>query len=86
MTDGYHYEGFGQSDYKITQFKNMLCVFCKMKCALRIKIRKPSQLWHDYANPKQAAELQWRISMGIATFLLAVCVTLVRCGHAKGVI
>jgi lipopolysaccharide export system permease protein len=74
--DGYRYEGSpGQNDYKIIQFK---------KYAVRIKqpdshvvhqedeTLSMSQLWDDYDNPKRAAELQWRISMGIMTFLLAL--------------
>jgi lipopolysaccharide export system permease protein len=75
-TDGYRYEGSpGQNDYKIIQFK---------KYAVRIKqpdahtvhqedeTLSTTQLWDDYENPKRAAELQWRFSMGIATFLLAL--------------
>lgn len=75
-TDGYRYEGTpGQNDYKIIQFK-------------KYKVRIPHnevnitqeenealptlQLWQDYANPKRAAELQWRFSIAISSFLLAL--------------
>lgn len=75
-TDGFRYEGTpGQNDYKIIQFK-------------KYKIRIPQnevhvtqeenealstlQLWQDYANPKRAAELQWRFSIGISSLLLAL--------------
>lgn len=74
--DGYRYEGMpGQNDYKIIQFK---------KYAVRIpqnnvhvtheenEALTTSQLWRDYQNPKRAAELQWRFSIGLSTFLLAL--------------
>jgi len=75
-TDGYRYEGVpGQNDYKIIQFK---------KYAVRIvapdahvshhqdETLSATQLWGDYSNPRRAAELQWRFSMPLATFLLAM--------------
>jgi len=75
-TNGYRYEGTpGQNDYKIIQFK---------KHAVRITQQHPQalhdvaetqstlQLWKRYDDPKWAAELQWRFSIGIATFLLAL--------------
>lgn len=74
--DGYRYEGRpGQNDYKIIQFK---------KYAVRIpqnnvhvtheadEALSTLQLWHDYKTPKRAAELQWRISIAISAFLLAL--------------
>lgn len=75
-TDGYRYEGTpGQNDYKIIQFK---------KYAVRIphtdvRITHPEdetlstmQLWQDYQTPHRAAELQWRISIAVLTFLLGL--------------
>jgi len=74
--DGYRYEGMpGQNDYKITQFK---------KYAVRIpqndvrvthqenETLSMVQLWQDYSNPKRAAEFQWRFSIAISAFLLAL--------------
>jgi lipopolysaccharide export system permease protein len=74
--DGYRYEGVpGQNDYKIVQFK---------KYAVRIppsdirvmhmqdETLPTASLWDDYVNPKRAAELQWRFSIGISAFLLAL--------------
>lgn len=75
-TDGYRYEGTpGQNDYKIIQYK-------------KYKVRIPQndvhvtqeenealptlQLWLDYANPKRAAELQWRFSIALSSLLLAL--------------
>jgi len=31
-----------------------------------------SELWQDYDNPRRAAELQWRISIGLSAFLLGL--------------
>ena len=75
-TDGYRYEGMpGENNYKIIQFK---------KYAVRIpspdvrvahqqtETLSTGQLWRGYANPSNAAELQWRISIAVSTFLLAL--------------
>lgn len=75
-TDGYRYEGMaGQSDYKIIQYK---------KYAIRIpqsdtriihmqdETLPTLALIYDYANPKRAAELQWRLSIGLSALLLAL--------------
>jgi lipopolysaccharide export system permease protein len=74
-TDGNRYEGTpGENDYKVIQFK---------KYAVRISQNDPhfvnqdieslslAELWQDYAIPKHAAELQWRISMGLSPLFLA---------------
>ncbi len=74
--EGYRYEGTpGQNDYKIIQFK---------KYAVRIpqndtrvsheeaETLSTQQLWRDYADPARAAELQWRFSIAISAFLLAL--------------
>jgi lipopolysaccharide export system permease protein len=74
--DGYRYEGTpGQNDYKIIQFK---------KYAVRIpqgdaravnqenEALTTAKLWHDYAMPRRAAELQWRFSPAFVTLLLAL--------------
>ena len=74
--DGYRYEGTpGQNDYKIIQFKKYAVRFKQADSHAIHHIDETlsvSQLWKDYDNPKRAAELQWRFSMGIATFLLAL--------------
>ncbi len=74
--DGYRYEGTpGQNDYKIIQFK---------KYAVRIpqndvrvtheedESLSTLQLLQSYSNPKRAAEFQWRFSVAISAFLLAL--------------
>ena len=75
--EGYRYEGTpGQNDYKIIQFK---------KYAVRIpnqamtsqhqaqEVIPTTLLWqHYFQNPKNAAELQWRLSMPLSVFLLAL--------------
>lgn len=75
-TDGYRYEGTpGENDFQIIEFG---------KYEVRIPqptTRTPhdesetlstSKLWQEYQDPKRAAELQWRFSIGILTFLLAI--------------
>lgn len=75
-TNGYRYEGTpGQNNYTIVQYK---------KYTVRIGQGDPRELHQqneslstidllsDYGNPKRAAELQWRFSIAIATFLLAI--------------
>lgn len=75
--DGYRYEGIpGQNAYKIIQFS---------KYAVRLpdqpieashqaqEVTPTSTLWqHYFNNPKNAAELQWRISMPLSVLLLAL--------------
>lgn len=74
--NGYRYEGVpGHNDYKIVQFK---------KYGIRIPQNNPHvlhqenealsswQLWQAYDQPKKAAELQWRVSIALSTFLLAL--------------
>ncbi|HEX4045695.1 MAG TPA: LPS export ABC transporter permease LptF [Gammaproteobacteria bacterium] len=76
MADGYRYEGApGQNDYKIIQFK---------KYAVRIpqdetrvihddeEALSTQALWQEYQEPLHAAEFQWRFSIAIAAFLLAM--------------
>ncbi|MBA3660427.1 MAG: LPS export ABC transporter permease LptF [Gammaproteobacteria bacterium] len=75
-TDGYRYEGIpGQSDYKIIQYKNYFVRIPQND----VRITHPEnealssqKLWQDYANPKRAAELQWRLSIGISAVVLAL--------------
>lgn len=77
MENGYRYEGIpGQNDYKIIQFKKY-----ELRIPLNNDVRASHhevetlsswQLFNDYSNPKSAAELQWRLSLAILTFLLAL--------------
>jgi lipopolysaccharide export system permease protein len=89
-TDGYRYEGApGRNDFKIIQFK---------KYAVRmqdseIKVTHLEEealptlaLWQGHSAPKYAAELQWRLSIAISTFLLAmlaVPLSVVRPRHGR---
>lgn len=74
--NGYRYEGTpGQMEYKIIQFS---------KYAVRIadqvmgsarqaeEVIPTTQLWNTYQNNKNAAELQWRLSMPLSAILLAL--------------
>lgn len=74
--DGYRYEGVpGHNDYKITKFSQY-----KVRMPTKVAATNPAEvealptraLWQRYADPFAAAELQWRISIGIATLLLAL--------------
>jgi lipopolysaccharide export system permease protein len=73
--DGYRYEGApGRNDYKIIQFKKYAVRIPQNDVHVTHKETEtlPTlQLWRDYANPKHAAEFQWRFSIGISAFLLA---------------
>ena len=74
--DGFRYEGVpGQNDYKITQFGKYSVRIPQVDARTTHQANETLStldLWNDYGNPKRAAELQWRFSMAIATFLLAM--------------
>jgi len=73
---GYRYEGTpGQNDYKIVQFKKYAVHIPQneMRATHEEDETLPTlQLWHDYDNPKRAAEFQWRFSIALSAFLLAL--------------
>lgn len=75
-TDGYRYEGTpGQNDYKIVQYKKYAVRIPKndMRVSHEESETLPTaQLIKLYDNPNHAGELQWRFSIGIAGFLLAL--------------
>lgn len=75
-TDGYRYEGTpGQNDYKIIQFKKYAVRIPQndvQATHLENETLSTLQLWQDYANPKRAAEFQWRFSLAISVLLLAL--------------
>jgi lipopolysaccharide export system permease protein len=74
--DGYRYEGTpGQNDYKIIQFKKYAVRIPDTEARITHEENETlslTQLWNDYSKPKKAAEFQWRFSLAIATFLLAI--------------
>jgi lipopolysaccharide export system permease protein len=76
LVKGFRYEGVpGQNDYKITQFKTYSIRIPQMDGRANhpeVEAQQTSLLWHNYDQPKQAAELQWRISIGLSAFLLAL--------------
>ncbi|MBV9576445.1 MAG: LPS export ABC transporter permease LptF [Gammaproteobacteria bacterium] len=75
-TDGYRYEGApGQNDYKIIQYKKYAVRIPQNDMHIthqEVEILSTSQLWQNYTNPKYAAELQWRFSIALSAFLLAL--------------
>ncbi len=74
--DGYRYEGApGQNDYKIIQYKKYVVRVPQNNMHAthqEVETLSTAQLWRDDANPKQAAELQWRFSIALSTLLLAL--------------
>lgn len=74
--DGYRYEGTpGENDYKITQFKKYAVRIPQADMHVvhpEVETLSTIDLLKDYHNPKWAAEFQWRFSLSIATFFLAM--------------
>lgn len=74
--DGYRYEGTpGQNDYKIIQFKKYEVRIPQNETHLthqESETLSTIDLWKNYNNPKHAAELGWRISVGLSAFFLAL--------------
>jgi lipopolysaccharide export system permease protein len=77
MADGYRYEGIpGENDYKIIQFKKYELRIPQNNVVRanhhEVETFSTGQLLAGYTDPKYAAELQWRLSQPILTFLLAL--------------
>ncbi len=76
LNNGFRYEGEpGRNDYKIIEFKkNIIRVLQNDVQTVhgRSEMYRSWVLWQHYADPDQAAELQWRISLGIAALLLGL--------------
>jgi lipopolysaccharide export system permease protein len=75
--DGYRYEGTpGQNAYKIIKFKKYAVRIPEQSMELPHQAQEviPTRvlLQHYYQNPRNAAELQWRFSMPLLAFLLAM--------------
>lgn len=74
--EGYRYEGRpGENDYKIIQFQKYT-----VRVPETITLAKRQQneaapnnvLWQNYQNAEKAAELQWRFSIPLSAFILAL--------------
>lgn len=74
--NGFRYEGTpGQNDYKIIQYKKYAVRMGQgggHVTHLEDEALSTSALWSDYQDPKRAAELQWRFSVAMSAFLLAL--------------
>jgi lipopolysaccharide export system permease protein len=74
--DGYRYEGTpGQNDYKIIKYKTYAIRVPQVDSRVihpEDEAMSTSALLNDYGNPKRAAELQWRISVGISALILGL--------------
>lgn len=75
-TDGYRYEGRpGENDYKIIQFKKYAVRMPQNEVAVshhQSEGMTTAELVRAYQQPARAGELQWRVSVAIALFLLAM--------------
>lgn len=73
---GNRYEGVpGQSDYKIMQFQKYMVRVPDIQLNLQHQEQEEiptKQLFQTYADPRNAAELQWRLSVPLSVILLAV--------------
>ena len=73
--NGYRYEGIpGQNDYKIIKYKTYAIRIPQADARLihpEYEAMTMSALWEDYANPKRAAEFQWRVSVALSVWVLA---------------
>ncbi len=73
MHDGTHYIGnAGDANFKIIKYKNYGIHITKkeVKARLSEKTKGVSELWAS-ARPKDQAELQWRITIPLATIIVA---------------
>jgi lipopolysaccharide export system permease protein len=74
--DGYRYEGTpGQNDYKIIKYKTYAIRIPQVDSRIihpEDEAMTTGALWDDYGNPRRAAELQWRFSVGLSVFILAL--------------
>lgn len=75
MADGYRYDGLpGHNDFKIIQFKKYYVRIPSNEEHIshqQVETLSTLQLWLQSADPKYAAELQWRISIALSSLLLA---------------
>lgn len=75
-THGYRYEGTpGQNNFQIIQFGKYVVRIPQSTTHTthdESETLLTNKLWQEYNDPKRAAELQWRFSIGILTFLLAI--------------
>ena len=75
-TDGFRYEGLpGQNNYKLIKFSKYAVRIPDQGTTLQQFSQEaiPTQkLWNNYNNRLNKAELQWRISIPLSAFLLAI--------------
>lgn len=75
-TDGYRYEGTpGQNQYKIIQFKKYSVRIPDQDVSMprdAEEVMSTWNLWKHYDNARNAAEFQWRFSIPLSAFLLAI--------------
>jgi lipopolysaccharide export system permease protein len=73
--DGYHYIGMpGESDYRIIEYAEygvMVPAPADRSYPLRVQALSTAQLWKS-DNPEHKAELDWRISLPVATLIIVM--------------
>lgn len=73
--DGYHYDGVpGRNDFKIIHFKKY-AVRVPQEIVSRHPVQESmltSDLWKNRCASENAAELQWRLSIPLSTFILSL--------------
>lgn len=73
MHDGTHYVGDpGEADFKIIKYKDYGIHVAKKRVQARVseKSKSMSELWSS-SNPVDQAELQWRLTLPLATIIVA---------------
>ena len=74
--NGFRYEGqAGHNDFTITQFSRYAIMIPETEISIshdESESLNTEELWQNYNNPKHAAEFQWRFSIAISTFILAL--------------
>lgn len=74
-TEGNRYDGApGQNQYKLIQFKKyaVRAPDAPINTKSQEEVLPTTLLWEKYQDPANAAELQWRLSIALSTFLLAL--------------
>lgn len=73
--DGYHYIGMpGQSDYQVIEYSEYAILVPKpadKSYPLRVQALSTKQLWNS-DNPEHKAELDWRITLPVATLIIVM--------------
>lgn len=74
--EGYHYDGVpGRNDFKIIHFKKYAVRVPRDMTVSKHQVQESmltSDLWKNHCTAENAAELQWRLSIPLSTFILSL--------------